>query len=367
MKNIFISLKKDKDSWQIWDAWAQLQIINNITIKIVNECDTLACDLSKVYTNDLDYLNKYFSNYKTVILFDLLDIKDYNDNKNTKPRFPDKLKYLTNEKIIVVTQDYYFSDQTPKNIKVLYHDYLLNRSKFYLMYGLDLCKEQQPGYPVWYHENDNNYYKPDVPMELVFTPATAGHTPNNRKYAYIFAGNRTTTARTAIYQQLNSIKTLPGIVLYGDKRLDAEKDKPIPNYKPLPANIYREAYINIYSETNVEQNNLFNTAHLTEKTIEPVLRFQMILPFSTTNYYKYLDKINLQICQELVIHDWRTIEDDENRLEMFLLNLQSIAESYTLTDIRDIYYNNLDIIRNNSFNLYSQPFCHSIRKLYNFI
>lgn len=364
MFNISISVCKDQNAWHVWDAWSQFQIINNVTFGFSEHSDILVCDMQQVYMSNIDDLNQYFSNFTTVILFDLLDVPDgYPDDDKVYPRYPSKLQALAHKKIIVITQDYYFLEQCPKNITVLFHNFLLNRSKLYLMYGLDACKSQQPGFQFWYHNTDKNYYKPDVPDEIMFTPVHPKHKPTERKYAYLFAANRISDARTAIYNQLKKIKKISGITLYKNERLEEEKDVVIPYYKPLPPKIYLDCYVNIYVETNEKQNNLFNSAHLTEKTIEPILRYQLILPFATTNFYRYLKMIDIKICNDLILHDWRQIENDQQRLDMFLLNLQSIEKNFTLADIRDIYYSNLETIRNNSFVLYNTPFCQSIRSL----
>ena len=368
MQNLSISFHKDKNSWQIWDSWSQFQIINNFTVSFTDDSDILACDMEQVYVCDYNYIEEYFSNFKTVILFDLLDVPDnYAIGENLKPRFPGLLETLSHKNIVVVTQDYFFAEQCTKNVTVLFHDFLLNRTKFYLMYGLDNCKNQQPGYNIWYHDNDNNYYKPDVPDEITFLPVHSNHRPTERKYAYFFAANRITDARTAIYKQLKQMQKFPGITLYKKERMEEEKDKTIPYYKPLPTNMYLECYINIYVETNEKQNQLFNTAHLTEKTIEPILKFQLILPFSTTNFYRHLDEMNIKISDDLILQDWRKIKDDQERLNVYLSNLQAIEKSYTLADIRDIYYNNLDLVRNNSLVLYNTPFCQTIRNLSDYI
>ena len=363
MEKINLSVHKDLSSWHIWDAWIQFQIINGLTVNFSDTSDVLVCDLIQIYILDLDYLNDYFSNYQTVVLFDLLDVQDDFGVDSPQYRNPERLQYIDHEKIIVVTQDSYFSKYCPQNITVLFHNFLLNRSKLYHMYGLDNCKKQQPGYRVWYHENDTDYCKPDIPKEIMFTPSHGNHTPPERKYAYIFSANRICETRTAIYEQCKKLKTYNGITLYKNERLPSEQKDSIPHYKPLPTNLYLDCYINVYAETNVMQNGLFNTAHMTEKTIEPVLRFQMILPFSTTNYYRYLDEIGIQIPKDLIINDWRKIEDDKERLDAYLLNLQLIEQYYTLPDLRDIYYRNLDTVKNNSFKLYSMPFCQSIRNL----
>lgn len=363
-----ISVKKDSGSWHLWDAWSQFQIVNSLTINLSETSDVLVCDMMQIYIQNIDDINDYFSNYRTVVLFDLLDVPDvYFNINNPQFRDPQRLQHLRHEKIIIVTQDRYFSEQCPKNITVLFHNFLLNRSKLYNTYGLDNCKKQQPGYGIWYHVRDYDYYKPDVPEEIMFVPADDNHTPPERRYAYIFSANRTCETRTAIYEQCKKLKSLNGITLYKNKRLPEEQKDTIPHYKPLPSNVYLDCYINVYAETNVKQNGLFNTAHITEKTFEPVSRFQMILPFATTNYYRYLDEIGIEIPKDLILNDWRKISNDKERLNAYLVNLQSIEKCYTLPDLRDIYYKNLDTVKNNSLQLYSMPFCQSIRNLKNYI
>ena len=360
-----ISLYKDPLSWQPWSGWSQFFLVNNIQLNFVEKSDTLAIDYERLFQLGIVEVNKYFSNYRTVIVFDLLDNPDYFPRLG-EYRNEQLIKLIEHDRLIFITCGYggKSSVDQHKNITYIKHPYHINRSKFYYTHRFETHKQIQPGYGVWYHLGDENYQISDIPGELSYTPAGG---PDDklplRDRTWLFAGRGSRKERTRIYNVLDKYQS-HGYLFYKNQRPPEEGDREIPhNFTPLPAKYYRNSYVNVFGETNVVSEYAPYTGIISEKTLEPIMKYQLILPCGTPAYYNYLHDLDLRIADDLIIHDWRRVKNTDTRVDIFCKNLELLLGQYTENDFRDIYCDNRDILLHNHQTVFDWQYCHSVRQL----
>lgn len=364
-----IQLQKDPVSWQPWDCWSQFFLLNNIQLKFVEQSDTLAIDYVRLFDLGVDEVNRYFSDYRTVIVFDLLDIPDYFP-MNGQFRNEKLIAQIEHDNIIFLTCGYgpRSSVEHYNTVTYIKHPYHINRSKFYYTHRFETHKQTQAGYGVWYHLGDENYQISDIPGELSYTP-TGG--PDDklplRDRTWLFAGRESRKERTKIFNVLEKYQT-HGYLFYKNQRPPEEGDRKIPhNFTPLPLKYYRNSYVNVFGETNVINEHASHTAVISEKTLEPVMKYQLMLPCATSAYYTYIQELGLHLADDLIVHDWRSIKSTDTRVDIFCKNLELLLSQYTVTDFRDIYCDNRDILLHNHQTVFDWQYCHNVRSLIDLI
>jgi hypothetical protein len=222
------------------------------------------------------------------------------------------------------------------------------------------------GHRAWYYGKSQNFSKPWVPVEFFKNQISDKQTPDQvcRERKFLFAGRRTTPSRTAIHSTLTNYQD-QGYLFYKNVRCREERDlaiENIPHYKPLPKKYYIDSYINFYTETNM-RNEIWQR---TEKTLEPVIRFQMILPLASVGFVQYLSNTGISMVPDLIHVPWDHIVDNDQRTEAYCANIESIM-NYSIADLSSIYYDNLELLLSNHRAVFDQPYCQGIWQVLEYI
>lgn len=358
-----IKLKPHLHNWQAWDLWYFLRLCHGIHMIFDDHASTYCLQAADLYQSNLnwDLFNQDLAQYKCVIVLDLLDIPDYYTvNQVQVPRDYSKIDKIDHNNVVVLTNNAYLLKFD--HAKVIFYDLLHARSKLYYTSNLDRS-QYIDGYKPWYYQKNADYHRPTVPMEMMMNQVNLAGVSHRRSKKFLFAGRLSRPERIEIHNKLLKFNN-QGWISFINSRLpeEQEEEHKIPNYKPLAETYYTDSYINVYGETNV-YNEVW---HRTEKTIEPVIRYQMILPFASAGYVDYLKTLGINVPQELVQYPWDHIRNYNQRLTEYLKNLDWVL-NYTIEDLAEIYHANHRLLIDNHNNFFDQPYCQNIWDLFDYI
>jgi len=354
MKNFpMISVAQGPQNWQIAELWYFLLMCNGIHLKLDDRADiyslVLADLIDPVY--DLHHLSKY----RCIWIMDLCDIEDpVNpcDNIYTKA-----FANLKHDNMVLITQNHAAIESfVPTEVKIIKHDLLHNRSKLYYTSNQNHGVNGQ-GYQPWYYQSSDSYSRPSIPKEFVRFQIDLCNSTVFRKNKFLFAAKREKPARDAIYNTVTDFSD-QGYIFYKNNRLPADINR-VPSYTPFPTNIYENSFVNCYNETNVANYIL----HRTEKTIEPIIRFQMILPLASVGFIEYLKTLGITIVDDLIITPYDHIVDTQKRIDAYCTNLRQVLTNYTINDLSEMYYDNMTILLANHHNFFDRPYCQNIKHI----
>jgi hypothetical protein len=261
---------------------------------------------------------------------------------------------IPHDNVVLITQNFSPSIPVDARIHVINYDLLLNRTKLYYTANLN-----EGGHRAWYYGKSQNFSKPWVPVEFFKNQISAEQSPDQvcRQHKFLFAGRRTTPSRTAIYWTLKNYQD-QGYLFYNNVRCIEEQGlsvDDIPNYRPLPNKYYIDSYVNFCAETNM-LNGIWQR---TEKTLEPAIRFQMIVPLASVGFVQYLSNTGISIVPDLIHVPWDHIVDNNQRTKAYCANIKSIM-NYSIADLSSIYYDNLELLVSNHRAVLDQPYCQGI-------
>lgn len=358
MKYDQIAVARHDNNWQLWNLWIYLKLCNGIHLKIDSNSDIFSYQLTDLLDPNAqwDRINKNCEQYQTIWILDLCDISDnVKFDAHTVSHNYDVVKKLQHEHVILITQN--FAPITlPEHVQIIRHNLLFNRSKLYYTINLDSIK-QFGGYQPWYYDQSSDFHRPDIPKEYVAFQLNCEQRQCFRTRKILFAARSENAYRDQIFDLLVNQPDCDSF--YKQRRLSDELKKiAVRNYNPFPADIYARSYTNVYNETNMA-NHVF---HVTEKTIEPALRFQMLLPLASKKFLENLHSIGLKIIPDLIKYPWDHINEPRARTHVYCHNLQWLL-SQPLDWFAEVYWDNLGTTMSNHQWLFDQPYCQNIRQV----
>lgn len=339
---------------QLYLAHTILRLTNSLDFVIDSNATTLCIDTTDfVWPSDL-------RQYRCVWVLDFValddDIADYQ-----------KVNRIPHDNVVLITQNFSPNIPVDARIHVVNYDFLHNRTKLYHTANLD-SSQGQSGHKPWYYNKSEHFSRACVPVEFFQNQSSTGQLlPGEfRKKKFLFAGRKITPGRTVVHKTLKEYSE-QGYLFYKTTRCVEEQAlasdwETIPNYQPLPVHYYLDSYINCYVETNM-RNEIWQR---TEKTLEPVMRFQMILPLASAGFLQYLAQIGITVVPELIHVPWDHIVDRDQRVAAYCSNLKSVMK-YSIADLSAIYYNNLGLLLKNYRAVLDQPYCQGIHQALNYI
>ena len=355
-------------SYHLLDSWQIIKFCNGIHFTNDPKSDVILIgydDLIYASSDDYDRWNQH----RCVIIFELADITDYFDDGNIVWNHTYKLLEQLTTRVVLVTQNHYPLELD--NVTVIQYDLLHNRSKAY--YTSDLkYTSTVGGYQFWYYSNSFN--TPVVPQEFYNNQLFInGPTKCYRDKKFLFAARNVTNPREQMASTLESFID-DGYFLFKNRRLPHEQDMTVwdpkgsnehenYNYVPLPSEIYENSFINVYNETNVKPG----IWHRTEKTIEPVIRMQMILPLASPGFIEYISSQHIEVIPDLIITPWEHIVNTDERIKKYCENLTNVLETYTIDNLNEMYCDNLRVLLGNRNSVFDKPYCQNIKQLLDII
>lgn len=244
------------------------------------------------------------------------------------------------------------------NNKILFYDFLWNRSKAYYTNRPWTISN------VWYHNGEEAYTLQPISLaeqktRLFLSPNKIGR-PNSpyrsrltdvvRRYDLADFGyysaitfDRDSTPALFPNRKNHEISTV--------RELDIRwPEQATYGYEPVHNAYYNETFFSVYVETFETGTTQF----ITEKTLDPLLKGHFILPFSSPGFLKYVQRRGWRL-PNCIDYSYDDIHDDELRFRKFkdeFLRLSSIS----MDKWRQMWVDNFDVIQYNRNQLYNRPY-----------
>lgn len=251
-----------------------------------------------------------------------------------------------------------------QNNKILFYDFLWNRSKAYYT--------QRPWTQVdrpWYMVNTDDFLlqsisQADRKTRLFLSPNKLGRpdspyrvrlTEVVQRYDIESKGFISVVNWGSDNKQLLSNSTQPGSWLVAQISHNTQTGSPS-GYVPVHNAYYNETFFSVYVET-------FETGTsqmITEKTLDPLIKGHFILPFSSAGFVSYVKSKGWQL-PEFIDYSYDSINNDELRFAAFKREFERLC-SFDMDKWRELWIDNLGVIEYNRSQLFNRPY-HQLKIL----
>jgi hypothetical protein len=355
MKKIFVNVFGIDDCYiqNVW-GWIRNQIIaiENVELCHSENSTTLFLQLPLFWNQDnFKKIQLEIERADRVIISDLLN---YDNNYNFIWR--DVLSKIKHPDIVCVTNNRLLHLDLPNQSKIVFNDFLLNRTKLYYFDQNKILKTMQEynGSGFWFYEGPDNYKLNELAQNKAIDKIFLSLTRNLQNL-------RRQIVKYLIDRHNN--KGYIGCHALG-RFLDSNYNK---GFCPVPNQYYDKTFAAIYCESTSMDRNIF---HTTEKTFEPLLKGIFILPYSNTNFVENLQKFYGFKMPALIDYTYDSVYEEmldvapENR--RVLLYLESIDKLCNLNvEYAAAYYTeNFNIIEHNREVIASTPYSTLIDKIW---
>jgi hypothetical protein len=305
----------------------QLALTNSIELVHSENADTMLVTLEWAKTNNLNV------GAKRLIISDLLNYDDCNNQDwidviNSCQR---EVICLTNNQKLVDVLD----------CKVIVYDFLFNRTK---LYYFDTEKAKSNANNLW-------YYTDSYTLNSVNDKQIIKH--------FVSLTRRIFGIREQFVDYLIENFVERGYIgcLTKNKFIPGDDTSKFMRYNPIPNQIYNNTFASIYTESTFSSNTIF---HATEKTFEPLLKGNYILPFSNPNFVENLKSTYGFIFPSIIDYSYDTELDSTRRFDKFLNSINSFC-NLSIDDVIDSYDQN--IAKHNRQIFIDRPYDQSILEL----
>lgn len=297
---------------------------------------------------------------KTIpILF--LDVWHDDDYRGTHEYFKEVLKSydLENENVIWVHTRIENTDS-----RHIPYNFLFNRSK---MYYFNYKEIQDPPGKIWTYGVLEEFFKLNC---ITKSPNAKKFLSPNR-----INGGPESIRMTFRQQLLNFLKSYDGFYPDNENRVYLEPEGGITSatknwltqsgaWYPIANNYYEESFVNIYVETLTSSNK--KAFHATEKTLDPLVKGQFILPFSTPGFIENCKKHFDFKFPTWINYSYDDIEDTFNRFEQFMKSVEELVKMDN-SKLFELYEQDKWILEHNRKRFIDIPYDNLYNKVRNFL
>lgn len=125
---------------------------------------------------------------------------------------------------------------------------------------------------------------------------------------------------------------------------------------PVGDDYYRQSFISVYVETIT--TSYYKTRCITEKTFDPLIKGNFVIPFSYPGIIKDLIDYGfiLPHIDGAVDYSYDEVIDNDMRFTKFLSSIDRIFETFTIQQLHNFYHKNLEIVEHNRNVFFIRPY-----------
>lgn len=327
-------------------------------VKDINDAEIVMVDNFGI---SIEWIKQNVKAHQTIVYLDIYHIEE-NDNPE---RYLNDLKNITSSKVIVLHQNYKFK---PANIEnndnIIWYDHMFDRQKIYCTdyrseYGLHKCRwtihcnaEMYKIHPI----NKNKHKKFLALMRIYQFPKNTPLKPRMlqrqkiKKLLETFDSVLMSTPETGNVFLPNGHNKVEHS--YFTTRADGGTWLPVSN------KYYDDSYISIYTETmtsDYSETKSCGNGCITEKTFDPMIQGNFVLPFSYPNFIQDCKDIYGFKFPDWIDYSYDTIENDDERLDAYLKCIDKLNQ-YSIEDLHNFYMQDIDIIEHNRNVFFNKPY-----------
>lgn len=318
--NIFALIEKNK--WELVDN--------------IEDADVIPVYMS-VFSDDpkdADYY-KWFQNYlrpdQVVIFMHLYNCDSWLTPHFFRSQSVNTIRNCHNKVLIIHTNNH--DDGIDPNY--IFHDIMFNRQKYYMFDNVDEIKVFQGGF-VWTEHAIKEFYTVGE-IDKKFDSNNKKFLCLNRIYTFGEHLQKQRSVRQCLRSELEKLddiylsNPLEGIFFYpngyklGDPRLSKfEVDRTSGRWYPAADYYYNTSYISVYIESSITATDESGTYCASEKTFDPMIKGNFILPFSNANFVANLKKFYGFRFPEWIDYSYERIEDIDLRFDAYINEVKRI-------------------------------------------
>jgi len=250
-------------------------------------------------------------------------------------------------------------DPEINNPRIIYNDFLFNRTKAY--YSDYLFR---PNSFKWYYKSKLNYQIPTHTIDKQKIFVAPNNARNNvRKFrqrlvdfllsnysSLGYIGDPSRTPPLGLFSQFQRQHCLDVSSL--EKEIFTASDQfTIGGYCPPHTLYYNNTYISIYAET-VEFGNTFIP---TEKTFDPLIRGHFVLPFSNCKFIEFIKQEYDFKFPDFINYEYDNIKDDEKRFAGYLDEVKRLM-TLSIDSWNQLRNDNIHLIQHNQNVFCNRPY-----------
>lgn len=303
---------------------------------------------------DIEFLRTAVKDHHILMILDVFDINDSGAREDVQ-----ECLEITN-KVVYIHKNYKLKDDP----RFVYFDCLWDRQKLY-------CTEFEK-----VNNLDKNSWTRGATSEVYRIPAIDKQ-PSKKFLSpqRIYPGNDSKTKIRKMIQTFLEGYTGEGYISYvgtGGPSLETNDNSEISKYVretqggvwyPAADSYYNSSYISIYAETLVTG---YNANCVTEKSFDPLIKGNFILPFGYQGLIKHLTDYYGFKLPRWVDYSYDNIENTYDRFGCYLNVVEHIL-NYSVKDLHELYLKDKDILEHNRNIFYTRPYCGIYDNVHNFI
>jgi len=280
---------------------------------------------------------------------------------DTKHNFEDQVAVL-NERTNGSLHDYTITnavDPAINNPRVIYNDFLFNRTKaYYSDYPFG------PNSTKWYYRSKLNYQIPEhkIDKQKIFVAPNNTHYESRKFRQHLvdflllnysslgYIGDPSRTPATVLFSQFqrpycSDVDSLEKEIFVSTDRFTRG------GYCPPHTLYYDNTFVSIYAET-IEFGNTFAP---TEKTFDPLIRGHFVLPFSNCNFIKFIKQEYDFKFPDFINYEYDNIKDDEKRFAGYLDEVKRLM-TLSIDSWNQLRNDNIHLIQQNQNVFCNRPY-----------
>jgi hypothetical protein len=245
-----------------------------------------------------------------------------------------------------------------QNNKILFYDFLWNRSKAYYTQR-HWTQVERPWYMI--NQDDfllQNISSADAKTRLFLSPNKLGR-PNSpyrtrltevvQRYDIEPLGFISVVTPGGDSRNLLSNSVQPGAWRVAQIIHNNRTGAPY-GYVPVHNAYYNETFFSVYVETFETGTTQF----ITEKTLDPLIKGHFILPFSSPGFVRYIKSRGWQL-PEFIDYSYDLINDDDLRFAAFKREFERLC-LFDMDKWRQLWVDNIGILEYNRNRLHTRPY-----------
>jgi hypothetical protein len=286
-----------------------------------------------------------------VIISDLLN---YDNNYNFL--WQDVLSKITHHDIVCVTNNRLLHLDLPNDLKIVFNDFVLNRTKLYYFDQNKILKtlQEYPKSGFWLYVGPDNYQltelRPNKAIDKIFLSLTRNLLNFKRRMVEYLIHHHNNKGYIGCHEL--------------GRFVDSNYTE---GFCPVPDQYYNKTFAAIYCESTSLERNIF---HATEKTFEPLLKGIFILPYSNTNFVQNLQTFYgfkmpavIDYAYDSVYEEMLDVDPANKKVLMYLESIDKLC-NLDVEYAVDYYAENFDIIEHNREVIASTPYSTLVDKIW---
>jgi len=351
---IYIDNKKlISDFWNIHSTFIDMEKDKWVFTEDINDSVIVPILIGSDSTDE--FLKKTITDQHILLILDIFDINEgmlVDQNLNRYLEITDKVVYLH--------KNYKLKDDA----RYVYFDCMWDRQK---LFCTEYDKIDHPSSCSWTRESLPEVYQlgpiDKQPIKKFLSPQRIY--PGNSPKQHIRRMLQTFLKEYSDYGYISYVGT-------GGEFLKTNNDTNISTYVsdptggvwyPAADSYYNSSYISIYTETLVCG---YNAQCITEKTFDPLIKGNFILPFGYQGIISHLvDYYGFKI-PSWINYSYENIENTYDRFGCYLNQLVHLL-NYSVDDLHDLYLENKHILDHNRSVFYTRSYCGIYDNVYTFV